>query len=118
MKKSPRPVIGMGTKSRIATFTVAIAVTGCAGKSTILTPLRLVPLEPMRVVAETTTLALAPTEIMFELENAEPVRAEFDSIIEAAVRDAGFAVLPPSTADSTPSGTPTTITKRKAADAS
>jgi hypothetical protein len=50
-------------------------------------------MEPDRFHANTTTLALASTSVLADLEDMDPVKTEFDSLIEAMIREAGFTVV-------------------------
>ena len=44
--------------------------------------------------ARVTRLALAPTLLLSPIEDASPVALEFDSLIEATVREASFTLVP------------------------
>lgn len=45
------------------------------------------------------TIALAPVRVPGDLEDPEPVRAKFESLLEAEFREAGFTVVPPKEAE-------------------
>ncbi len=78
-----------------ALLLIVFSGAGClSGKSTILTPLGIVEMEPEKLPAETTKLALARTVVILDLFDTEPIAAEFDSLIEATVREAGFTIVP------------------------
>jgi hypothetical protein len=59
------------------------------------------PYEPFKtsreeLFAKVKTIALAPVRIPADIEDQEPVRKKFESLIEAKLREAGFVVIPSS----------------------
>ncbi len=77
----------------VALVTACLAGEGCTTKPgyVIENPFRITPDE---FHAKTTTIALTRSIALVDLGDMEPVGAEFDSLIEATVRDAGFRVVP------------------------
>ena len=76
-----------------AALVMFLATEGCATPKVgyvIENPFRITPEE---FHAKTTTIALARSSVFVDLDDMEPVRAEFDSLIEATVREAGFLVV-------------------------
>lgn len=75
-----------------AALVMFLATEGCAPKVgyVIENPFRITPKE---FHATTNTIALARSSVFVELDDMESVRAEFDSLIEATVREAGFLVV-------------------------
>jgi hypothetical protein len=76
--------------SQLLPVVLVVLGTACAGR---------IPYNPFLVPKDsifgrTRTVALAPTSASFPLENAAPVYARLDSLIEAELRTAGFAVVP------------------------
>jgi hypothetical protein len=75
-------------------FVIVFVGAACAKKSTILTPLDIVQMSSGEFHADATTIALASTVVVAEMEDMEPVTVEFDSLIETSLREAGFSVVP------------------------
>lgn len=69
---------------------VALVASGCAAR---------VPYNPFKVPQEdlrkkTKVVAMAPVTAPPDLESPEPVKAKFESFIEAQIREAGFTIVP------------------------
>lgn len=74
----------------LATLAVALIGAGCAT-----TP----PYNPFKISQDEfhgkiKTIALTPVAVPRDLENPERVRAKFESLIEAKLREAGFSIVP------------------------
>jgi len=77
-------------------FTVLVLVymaSACSASSVVVSDLGLVTIEPAEFRARTGTIALASTRVMVNILDKESVRAEFDSLVEAAFRVEGFSVV-------------------------
>ncbi len=79
---------------------LAVAGVACAGKSAILTPMGIVEAESGHLSQGATKIALARTVVGWDLAESDAVKAEFDSIVEATLRGAGFVVVPASDLES------------------
>jgi hypothetical protein len=68
----------------------ALTAMGCAGH----TPYNPWIVPQARFFDKTRTIALAPVQTPEKLENPDPVRARFDSLIVGALKRAGYEVIP------------------------
>lgn len=73
-----------------------LAIQGCAATQA--------PYRPFKVpesdfYGKVKTIALAPLVLPSDLEGPEAIRAKFEPVIEARLRDAGFEIVPPATVE-------------------
>ncbi len=81
----------MGAKSRlIATLLAALMATACAAAP----PYNPFKVSPDEFYGKIKAIALAPIAVERRIENPEPVRDTFESLISAKLREAGFATVP------------------------
>lgn len=74
------------------TLAVALIGAGCATGPPPYNPFKVAQDE---IYAKAKTVALAPVLVPVDIADPEPVRAKFESILEAKLREAGFLVVPP-----------------------
>ncbi len=73
-----------------ATLVIALLGAGCATAP---------PYNPFKIAQDEfygkiKTIALSPVAVAVDLEDAEPVKTKFESLIETTLREAGFSVVP------------------------
>jgi hypothetical protein len=73
-----------------AVLTTALIVAGCATTT---------PYNPFKIPAEEIhsnfkTIALSPVAVPGDIEDPNPIKAKFESLIQAKLREAGFSVVP------------------------
>lgn len=79
---------------RQSLLTAALAITLIGGGCATTAPHNPFLITQEEFYSKIKTIALAPVGVPRDLEDPDPVRAKFESLIEAKLREAGFSVVP------------------------